>query len=313
MAIKYTDIKQFNKVMLIYNRNSGKQLFASMNMKINEIFKHLKAFLGTEKVELCEVHRFPELEGLVARVVQEKIDWVIIAGGDGTIRAAIEKLADKKYLPYISIIPAGTVNLVAKELLISNEPHKWVRRILKGIEQQVYLGRCNGHVFLTVAGIGFDSLVVDNVSELEKKLLNKMAYAWEGAEMIRKEMLFRNWQYRFKVRFDEEEEWYEVASVIVGKSRYYAGRYNLFRHAALDKPLLYVAGFKGATRADFASYATCIALESLALNKNIVVRTASKLEIVCEQGEFAAELDGDAITSAPLKIELDEEPVKFLA
>ena len=313
MAIKYVDIKQFHKVMLIYNRNSGKQLFASMNMKINEIFKHLKAYLGSDRVELCEMYRFTEADELVRRAVQESFDWVIIAGGDGTIRAVIEKLADKKYLPYISIIPAGTVNLVAKELLLSNDPLKWIRRILKGVEQQVYLGRCNGHVFLTVAGIGFDSLVVDNVSELEKKLLNKMAYAWEGAEMIRKEMLFQNWRYRFKVRFDDEQEWHEAASVLVGKSRYYAGRYNLFRHAALDKPLFYVACFKGATRTDFASYATCIALEALSLNKNIEVRTAKRLEIVCEQGAFAAELDGDAITCAPLHIELDGEPVRFLA
>lgn len=313
MGIKYVDIKKFHKVMLIYNRNSGKQIFASMAMRINEIFKHLKSFLGTDRVELCELQHFTEIDGLVERIIAEKIDWVIIAGGDGTIRAVIEKLANKKHLPYISIIPAGTVNLVAKELLISNDPIKWVRRILKGVEQSVYLGRCNGHVFLTVAGIGFDSLVVDNVSELEKKLLSKMAYAWEGAEIIRKEMLFRNWKYRFKVRFDDEEEWQETASVIVGKSRYYAGRYNLFRHAALDKPLFYVACFNGASRADFASYATCIALESLSLDKNIKVRTASKLEIVCEQGAFAAELDGDTVTCAPLKIELDEMPVKFLA
>lgn len=313
MAIKYVDIKQFNRVMLIYNRNSGKQLFASMNMKINEIFKHLKAFLGSDRVELCEMYRFTEADKLVERAVQEKFDWVIIAGGDGTIRAVIEKLADKNYLPYISIVPAGTVNLVAKELLLSNDPLKWIRRILKGVEQEVYLGRCNGHIFLTVAGIGFDSLVVDNVTELEKKLLNKIAYAWEGAEMIRKEMLFQNWRYRFKVRFDDEQEWHEAASVLVGKSRYYAGRYNLFRYAALDKPLFYVACFKGATRTDFASYATCIALETLSLNKNIEVRTATRLEIVCEQGAFAAELDGDVITCAPLKIELDAEPVHFLA
>lgn len=312
MAINYVDIKKFHKVMLIYNKNSGKQLFASMNTKINEIFKHLKAFLGAKNVELASVNRFPEVESLVDKVVAEKYDWVIIAGGDGTIRAVIEKLANKKYLPYISIVPAGTVNLVAKELLIGSDPYKWIRRILKGIVSPVYLGRCNGHVFLTVTGIGFDSLVVDNVSENEKKLLNKMAYAWEGAELIRKEMLFSNWKYRFKVRLDDEDEWQECSSVIVGKSRYYAGRYSLFNGASLAKPLLHVALFTGHTRADFASYATCIALESLQLNKSIKVRTAKKLEIICEQGEFAAELDGDAITTAPLQLELEAEPIKFI-
>lgn len=313
MAVNHIDIKQFHKTMLIYNRNSGKQLFASMTMRVNEIFKSLKAFLGSDAIELCQVWKFPEIDSIIERAVAEKVDWIIIAGGDGTIRTVVEKLANRDYLPYISIIPAGTVNLVAKELLMSNDPHAWIKRILKGIEVPVYLGRCNGHAFLTVTGIGFDSLVVDNVSELEKKLLNKMAYAWEGAETLRREMFFSNWKYRFKVRFDKEAEWYEAASIIIGKSRYYAGRYNLFRSAALSNPVFFVAGFMGATRADFASYATCIALESLGLNKNIIVRTAKSMEIVCEQGEFPAELDGDVLTVSPLKIFMEEKPVMFLA
>jgi len=37
------------------------------------------------------------------------------------------------------------------------------------------------------------------------------------------------------------------------------------------------------------------------------------LEIRCNVEDFAAELDGDAITTAPLKIELEETPIKFLA
>lgn len=313
MSLKHVDIKQFHKIMLIYNKNSGKQIFASMNTKINEIYKHLKAYWGTKCVELCSIERFADLEKLIEKVDQEHYDWVIIAGGDGTIRAVIEQLRDRGCSPYFSIIPAGTVNLVAKELLISNDPHKWMKRILKGIETPVYLGRANGRLFLTVTGIGFDSLVVDNVTELEKKFLNKMAYAWEGAEMLRKEMLFSNWRYRFRVRFDDEEEWLEGSSVIVGKSRYYAGSYNLFREAALTKPKLHVAVFTGAARADFARYAACIALEALQLDKSIVVREATKLEIVCEQGSFAAELDGDAVTSSPLKIEIEPQPIKFLA
>lgn len=313
MAINYVDIKKLNKIILIYNLNSGKQLFASMNSKINEIFKHLKAYWGTKNVELCPIKRFADIDGLVERVVEEKFTWVIIAGGDGTIRSVIEKLANKNYLPYFSIIPAGTVNLIAKELLISNDPYKWMRRILKGVEQPVYLGRANGHVFLTVTGIGFESLVVDNVTELEKKLLSKAAYAYEGAELMRKELLFSNWRYRFKVRLDDSEEWLDATSVIVGKSRYYAGRYNLFNGAALNKQELYVAIFTGSSRADFARYAACIAMEALQLDKTIIIRTAKKLEIVCEQGRFAAELDGDAVTSAPLEIIIEDKPIKFIA
>ena len=313
MAINYAEVMQFKKVVIVYNRNSGKQLFASMIARINEIFKRLKDALGSKTVELREIKRFDEIPAIAEALQAEAVDWVIIAGGDGTIRAFVEQLSNRKYLPYISVFPAGTVNLVAKELLLSGDPYKWAKRVLKGVEVPVYLGRANGHVFLTVTGIGFDSLVVDNVTEKEKKLLNKLAYVLQGTEIMRKEVLFNNWRYRFEVRFDDEDQWHECSSVIVGKSRYYAGRYNLFRGASLSTPWLYTALFTGSKRADFIRYAACIAMEALGLDKDIVVRRAKRLEIRCNVEDFAAELDGDAVTTAPLSIELEEEPIKFLA
>ena len=313
MAINYIVVGEFKKVVLVYNRNSGKQLFASMMARVNEVFKRLKDVYGSKKTEMIDIRYFDDIPDIAQKLKDEQVDWLIIAGGDGTIRALIEQLANRKYMPYISVFPAGTVNLVAKELLVSNDPAKWIKRVLKGVETPVYLGRANGHVFLTVAGIGFDSLVVDSVSEKEKKLLNKLAYVWQGTELMRKEVLFNNWRYRFQVRFDEETEWHEASSVIVGKSRYYAGRYNLFSEANLSSPVLHVALFTGYGRGDFIRYATCIALEALNLDKDIIVREAKKVEIRCNEENFAAELDGDAITTAPLAIELEPVPVKFLA
>ena len=224
------DIAAFQKVMIVYNRNSGKQLFASMLARVNEVKKRLKQVIDPKSLEFVEIKSFEQVEGLAARICQEKYDWIIVAGGDGTLRAIIDVFAKHEHMPYVSVFPAGTVNLVAKELLMSNDPAKWVKRVSKGIVSPVQLGKANGHIFLTVAGIGFDSLVVDNVSELEKKLLSKLAYVWQGTEMMRKEFVYSNWRYKFQVRLDDEEEWYEASSVIVGKSRYYAGRYLSLIH-----------------------------------------------------------------------------------
>ena len=313
MPLNYADVTKFKKVVLLYNRNSGKQLFASMMAKVNETFKLIKEIVGSKNAEMRDIKYFDQIPEIAQQIVDEKADWVIIAGGDGTIRAMIEQLANRKYVPYISVFPAGTVNLVAKELLLKPEPHKWFKRVAKGIEVPVYLGRANGNVFLTVAGIGFDSLVVDNVTEKEKKLLNKLAYVWQGTEIMRKELLFNNWRYRFQVRFDDEETWHEATSVIVGKSRYYAGRYNLFNGASLASPLLHVALFTGDKRGDFIRYAACIAMEALTLDNDIIIRKAKKLEIRCNEENFAAELDGDAVTTTPLVIEMEPEPIYFLA
>ena len=313
MAVNYVDIGQFKRVLLIYNHNSGKQFFASMLSKMNEVFKILKLRFGTKNVWMPEFKRFDEFAGIIAQAKQEQVDWVIIAGGDGTIRAVIEQLQEQDFAPYVSVFPAGTVNLIAKELLLSSDPLKWTKRVFKGIEKPIFVARCNGKTFLTVAGIGFDSLVVDRVTELEKKLLSKFAYVLQGTELMRKELLFSNWRYTFKVRFDDEDRWYDAASVIVGKSHYYAGRYCLFRNATLTEPYLYTAVLPGNKRTDFLRYAALMGMEALSLDKNIVIRKSQKVEISCNVEGFPAELDGDAVTEAPLQISIADKPIRFLA
>ena len=66
-------------------------------------------------------------------------------------------------------------------------------------------------------------------------------------------------------------------------------------------------------RDSFIRYAACIAMEALTLDNDIIIRAAKKMEIRCNEENFAAELDGDAVTTAPLLIEMESEPIKFLA
>ncbi len=313
MPLTSLNKERLRRVVIVHNRNSGKQIFASVLSRVNEIHKRLKSVLSTKEVELWDVFRFEELEGIAQRLAAKKVDWVIIAGGDGTVRALIDLLLRQDYRPYISVFPAGTVNLVAKELQLSIEPERWMKRVSRFNTVPVYFGRANGRVFLTVLGIGFDSLVVDSVSSLEKKLLSKFAYVVQGTELMRKEFIFSNWSYRFFVRFDDEEEWHEGSSVIVGKSRYYAGRYNIFSDAALSKPLLYVALFQGNKRMDFLRYTALIGMEALTMDKTVLFKRATKAEIRCNTEDFVAELDGDAVAHAPLTVAIDTAPLSFIA
>ena len=312
--MKHVDITKFSKIWIVYNRNSGKQFFASMLARVNEVRRLLHLAVGdSKKVDLINVKQFAELDVIAKDIVKQKVDWVIVAGGDGTIRALLERVVNLNYRPYFSVFPAGTVNLVARELLISQEPQKWIKRLTKGVEKKVCFGRANGNLFLTVTGIGYDSLIVDSVSEKSKKLLSKFAYVWKGAEMLRKELLRKDWQYEFEVRFDNQKTWHKASTIFVCKSRYYAGRYMLFDDAKLSDSHFNVALFTGKSSADFMRYSMLIGMEALGMDKTIIRRKAKTVEIKCNVVDFPAELDGDVVTTAPLKIEMDNEPLKFLA
>ncbi|MER2138921.1 MAG: diacylglycerol kinase family protein [Succiniclasticum sp.] len=307
------DVRQFKRVFILYNRYSGRQLFASMMSRVNEVYKLLKQELDAE-VELLDVQYFEQMPELAKRAADEKCDWVIIAGGDGTIRAFVEDMLRLDFRPYISVFPAGTVNLIAKEMSLRNEPGRWVYRALKGFMYPLYTARANGSLFLTVASVGFDSLVVDNVGALQKRLLNKFAYVLQSTQLVRRELVFSDWRYAFRVRFDDEDVWHTGSSVIVGKSRYYAGRYNLFQDAALSSPYLHVAVFPGNKRADILKYASLIALEGLNLDKEILCRKAKKviIESVNLVDDFPVELDGDVVASTPLTLEIMDKPLWFI-
>ena len=100
MPLTRVEIEKFNKVLIVYNQNSGKQFLANTFARVNEVYKRLKDIYGSKRIDIYDVKSFADLEDIAEYISKEQIEWVIIAGGDGTIRALIEKLANKKYLPY---------------------------------------------------------------------------------------------------------------------------------------------------------------------------------------------------------------------
>ncbi len=307
------EIKNFKKVVIIYNPNSGKQIFVSMLSRVLDLKRRLAAIIGPKAVELTELREFSMLSAWADKIKEHNYDWVIVAGGDGTLRAMIAELERCGCTPYISVFPAGTVNLVAKEFDMPADPQRWVQRVRRGNVKPVRIGRANGHPFLTVAGIGFDSKVVDNVTSLEKRLLSSFAYVLQSGELVRKELLLSNWRYKFRVKFDGDPEWYDASTIIVGKSRYYAGRYSLFKNAAITNDYFDVALFTGNKRGDFLKYAAMILMESLEGEPGVIVKKAHTMTIECNVDGFPAELDGDVVTATPLLVEMQAEPVNFLA
>lgn len=107
---------------------------------------------------------------LVDDAVAEGTDALVVVGGDGVIRLALQSLAGKD-IP-LGIVPAGTGNDHAREYrLPTSDPVAAVDLIAAGHTETVDLGRircADGSVtwFGTVAATGFDSLVSDRVNRM---------------------------------------------------------------------------------------------------------------------------------------------------
>ena len=314
MQPKKVNLREFSKVIIIHNAKAGAQsLFNDMPQRIIDVTNKLRKALGKSVVEEITINRFPEIKKLGKRICEEKVGWVIVAGGDGTLRALVEEFVKADYYPYVSIFPAGTVNLVAKELNQAADADRWIKRVLKGFVTPVWLGQANKRVFLTVAGIGVDSLVVDRVTEKDKKLLSKLAYVKQSGKLVGKELLLHKWQYKFKVMIDKDGKWRNATSVIVAKSRYYAGRFSLVDGGSLSKPTLHVCLFTGGKAIDFLRYTALIAADLLSLDKSVEIIPAQQVQIKCNVDSFAVELDGDSVVKSPLEISLLPNPIYFVS
>ena len=156
MLRQIVDIDAFHKVLLVHNYSAGKQTFFSgIHKNVDKMAKQLLQLYGPDRFEYVQVSTFAATQEVGRRICEEKVEWVIVAGGDGTLRALVEVCVDADYWPYVSIYPAGTVNLVAKELQQRTDVNNWMFQVSKGFTTPVCLGRANDRIFLTVAGIGW--------------------------------------------------------------------------------------------------------------------------------------------------------------
>jgi len=114
---------------------------------------------------------------------------VIACGGDGTLHEVVNGLAGSK-VP-LALLPAGTANVLAKELKLSWNLPDAARQIVAGRLQRIALGQAvaenNGdesRYFITLAGAGVDADMVYRVNPALKKKYGVGAYWVAGIQQF---------------------------------------------------------------------------------------------------------------------------------
>ncbi|MDF2576467.1 MAG: sphingosine kinase, partial [Agromyces sp.] len=127
-------------------------------------------------------------QGPTREAVASGVDAVLVAGGDGTVRAVAEAIAGTG-VP-LTIVPSGTGNLLARNLRLPlDDPERVIRGTFGGDRMQVDVGfallrRVDGtadeHGFVVMGGIGLDAAMIANTNPKLKKSVGWMAYV-DGA------------------------------------------------------------------------------------------------------------------------------------
>jgi len=180
--------------------------------------------------------------GAVLDAAASEPELIVVAGGDGTLRAAAEALAGTG-IP-IGLIPSGTGNLFARELgLPLNNLRAAVTVAFTGRDRPVDLGlatleRPDGEsverAFLVMAGIGLDAQMAAKTNQELKKRIGWLAYSDPIARSI-----LGNRQFDLTFRLDDEPEVSTRAhTVIVGNSGSLTAGLLLIPAATIDDGML---------------------------------------------------------------------------
>jgi YegS/Rv2252/BmrU family lipid kinase len=111
-------------------------------------------------------------------------ELVVVCGGDGTVRTVCAELAGTG-VP-VGVVPAGTGNLLARNLALPLYLNAAVDVALAGQDRAIDLVRVAGdglgedEHFLVMAGMGFDAAIMEGANEQIKAKVGWLAYVVSG-------------------------------------------------------------------------------------------------------------------------------------
>ena len=177
--------------------------------------------------------------GQAHQAVEQGVTIVCALGGDGTVRAVAAALVGTE--TPMGLLPGGTGNLLARNLSLPVDSLDEALKVaLTGQNKRVDVGLLSvepedtqeqprDHVFLVMAGLGFDAAIMADAPEKLKARVGWMAYTVSGARNLRGP--------RFKIRmaFDEQPEFdRRVRTVVIGNCGKLTGGLVLMPEAELD-------------------------------------------------------------------------------
>jgi diacylglycerol kinase (ATP) len=235
--------------------------------------------------------------GLLAQeLLQNPPDLVAVCGGDGTLNEIASRVPCPPFP--VALLPAGTANVVARELGLPLDPIRALQVALNRVVRPVDLGELNAGIrrFLFVAGIGFDAFVVANVRPGLKKKLGMAAYAAAIVSAL------RSYSFpEFQVVVDGRS--YTATSCLACNAKSYGGGLLFCPKADMSDGLLDIVILEGNRRLALGCFLLRAWLGN-AENQGWIHRVRARKVQIEGGADVLVQADGELTGSLPLKIGL---------
>jgi len=239
-----------------------------------------------------------------ARSIIDRASAIVVWGGDGTVNEVAQAVRGSD-VPILAC-PAGTENLLAKELHIPSDVPSIVRILLAGQIVECDVGIVNGQSFLLIIGVGFDGEVIRRLSAVRTGHISHLSYFWP---------LWRTfWEHdfpRLRIVADGEEIFDDYGLAFVGNISRYAVGLRICRDARFDDGLLDLVVFSCQEQGSLLLHAAWTLLRLHPLKGNVLYRRVKRATIQTDRAA-PSQIDGDQGPPPPLEISVAPTRIKLL-
>ena len=229
---------------------------------------------------------------MAQRAIEEGVDLVLGAGGDGTIRVVCSALAGTG-IPF-GLIPAGTGNLLAKNLGIPLDEAAALNVAFDGLDKPIDLvkvtfdDQASDH-FAVMAGIGLDAVIMQGTNPDLKKAVGSAAYFLSAAQNAKHPAL------NTTIEVDDGAPMKRRAHLIViGNVGYLQANIQLIPDAKADDGLLDVVIASPRGIRDWVRLTTRVLIRQRRLDDQLDRLTGRRVKITVDRPD-RYQMDGDTV------------------
>lgn len=288
--------------LLIHNPNAGGG-GSARRVQLDEA----RRILGARGIQadLAETTGPGEATEIARQAGAQGRQLVIACGGDGTINEVVNGLAGPQngHRVPLALLPAGTANVLAKELELSWQIPTAAEQLCRGEVRDIALGLATpleqpekARYFLSVAGAGPDGRITYAVDLELKARMGILAYWWQGAREV-----FNYKFHHFRVTSGGQSR--EVSLVIVGRTKHYGGPFKITTEADLYENQFELLGLTTQSGLRYLSYLPTLWFGDLRKEEGVYFWKSNRL--VCEPIESDpptyAQVDGEPLARLPVE------------
>ena len=244
---------------------------------------------------LCFFEHVTQIKPLVRRH-QDKVDRIIIGGGDGTLNAALEVVLESG-LP-LGILPLGTANDLARTLGIPFEAQAAAQVIGKGKLRQIDLGKVNRKHFLNVAHIGLAAQVSHQLSTEMKKRWGWLAYPLALFRAYRS-----NRPFKARISYDGRTMQIRSIQITIGNGRHYGGGMTVSQDATLDDNRFHFFSLKPQNMWQLLRSLPAMAKGTFRWGDKVQLADAEQISVVTQR-TMPIDTDGELTTHTPAQFQV---------